>query len=163
MTRVLATAAALLLAAPAVTDRPSAPRPGGATSRPARPKPQAPVTITAAPGAGGATVTVRFDGAASDVSVEVRGLDGLAVASGATSLSGRRFARGEAVTLEVLFAQGADAGELAVAVTGAFAGGRQFTTATFPVGRGPVERLEKATPLTDTTGRRVKVMPSTAP
>jgi hypothetical protein len=163
MTRALATAAALLLAAPAVTDRPSAPRPRSAASRAARPKPQAPVTITAAPVAGGATVTVRFDGAASDVNVEVRGLDGLAVASAGAPLSGRGFARGEAATLEVVFAQGADAGQLAVAVTGTFGGGRQFTTATFPVGRGPVERLEKAPPVTDAAGRRVKVMPSSAP
>jgi hypothetical protein len=126
----------------------------------ARGKPQAPVTVSARLVSGRATVSVAFHSAASDVSVEVHGVDGLAVTTDATPLSGGRFARGEAVTLDVGYTDGATPGQLAVVVTGRFGGGVRVTTAAFRARPATPEQLKPSgAASTDSTGRRIKVLP----
>jgi hypothetical protein len=127
---------------------------------PVQGKPQAPATISAKLEAGRATVTVKFHSPATEASVEVHGVDGLAVTSAAVPLSGGRFARGETVTLDVTFTEGATAGQLAVVVSGNFSGARRNATATFLTRSPTPEQLKPArSGATDSTGRRVKVMP----
>jgi hypothetical protein len=165
MNRILAAALALLLsgAALAAEPQPTTKQPIAkkASAPVAHGKPQAPATVTARLGAGRATVTVRFHSAATDASIEVHGVDGLVVTSAAVPLSGGRFARGETVTVDVAFTEGATPGQLAVLVSGDFAGARRNATAAFVTRPPTPEQLKPARgATTDSTGRRIKVMPS---
>lgn len=159
MKPILAVAAAVLLSGSALAASGSPVR--TKTSAPGPGKPQAPVAISATLQSGRATVTVGFQAPASDVSVEVHGVDGLVVTSAAVPLSGGRFARGQAVTLDVTFTDGPGPGQLAVSVTGQFRGARRNAVATFVTRPPAVDERKPARPATtDSTGRRIKVMPS---
>lgn len=160
MNRTLAVAAALLVSLPALAAAADA-----AAQKPGAPavqgKPQAPVTVSAALAAGRATVTVRFHSPATDVAVEVHGVDGLVVTSDATPLSGGRFARGQTAKLDVTFTEGADPGQLTVVVTGNFSGAKRMASASFATRPPTPEQLKAGrTATTDSTGRRIKVMPA---
>jgi len=162
MNRIALASATLLAAFPVLADGPQAAPPATATAaKTVHGKPQAPVSVTARLGAGAATVTVRFHSAATDASVEVHGVDGLAVTSDATPLSGARFGRGEAVTFDVAFTAGAGRSHLAVGVSGSFGGTRRSTVASFAVGKPTPDQLKPAgTAATDSKGQPVKVMPA---
>ncbi len=165
MNRTTAAVAALLLAVPALAASPQGkpvPAPKKATTTQTfRGKAQAPVTVTAQLAAGGATVTVRFLSAATDVSIEARGLEGLSVTSAGTVLSGGRFARGESVTFDVAYAEGPGRSQLVLAVSGRFGPATRSTVASFPVGQ-PTAEQQKASgsATTDSTGQRIKVLPA---
>jgi hypothetical protein len=133
----------------------------GAIAPPAQGKPQAPVEVTAQLAAGRAAVTVTFRSAASDVSVQVHGVDGLTVTSAAQPISGGEFAAGESVTLDVTFTEGAGRSHLAVGVSGTFGSAARSAVASFAVGQ-PTAEQQKATgeTTTDSTGRRIKVLPA---
>lgn len=159
MNRILAaTLAAALLSGPALAD---APPNFEKKAAPIQGKSQAPVTVTAKLDAGRATVTVKFHSPATDASVEVHGVDGLVVTSAALPLSGGRFARGQTVTLDVAFTEGPTPGQLAVLVSASFAGARRNATAAFVTRPPTPEQLKPARgATTDSTGRRVKIMPA---
>jgi hypothetical protein len=106
-------------------------------------KPSAPVTVDAQLSGGSAHVTVRFDGDAKDVRVEVHGADGLQVTSVATPIQQAKFARGEVTTLDVTFTPGPGRSYLAVAVSGKFHGaGHRASVASFAVGEPTAEQLK---------------------
>ncbi len=159
MNRLLALAAALLVSLPtlAVPADAAAQKPGAPA---AHGKPQAPVTISATLAADRAAVTVRFHSPATDVGIEVHGVDGLVVTSDATPLSGGRFARGETAKLDVAFTEGAEPGQLTVVVTGTFSGAKRMASTGF-VTRPPTPEQLKAgrNAATDASGRRIKLMP----
>jgi hypothetical protein len=111
-------------------------------------KAQAPLRIETVLGAGTATVTVHFDRDATDVTVGVHGVDGLAVSGAATPISGASFAAGQSTSFEVAFTAGPGQGHLAVSAGGLFAGSRRATVSSFA---GPPPHAE---------GNPVKVMPS---
>lgn len=160
MNRIAFAASALLLALPALADGPAGGS-KGAVTRTVHGKPQAPVSVTAAIAPGRATVTVRFHSAATEAGIEVHGVDGLAVTSAASPLSGGRFARGELVTFDVAFTEGPGRSHLAVAVSGKFGAQRRSAVASFAVGQPTADQLKptgKTT--TDSQGQRIKVLPA---
>jgi hypothetical protein len=160
MKHLLAAAAAAGLLLSVCAFAAEAPTPPKKSARPAQGKPQAPATITAKLEPGRASITVRFHSAVTDAAVEVHGVDGLVVTSAAVPLSGGRFAQGESVTLDVVFTEGEGPGQLAVSVTGTFGGARRNATTAF-VTRSPTPQQPKPSgAATDSTGRRIKLMPA---
>jgi len=101
---------------------------------PARGKRTAPVAIDAKLSADRARVTLRFEAAGSDVTIGLKGLDGLTLGPGERpeAPGPRSFSAGEAVTVEVPFTSAR--GTLAVSVVGTFSGGRQHRAVSFSVG-----------------------------
>lgn len=160
MNRIGFAASALLLALPALAGGPAGGSKAGVT-RTVHGKPQAPVSVTAAIAPGRATVTVRFHSAATEAAIEVHGVDGLAVTSAASPLSGGRFARGQSVTLDVAFTEGPGRSHLAVAVSGKFGSQKRSAVASFAVGQPTAEQLKPAGKAsTDSQGQRIKVLPA---
>jgi hypothetical protein len=124
-------------------------------------KPRAPVTIEADLSGGAAKVTVRFDRAAKDVRVHVRGLEGLAVTSEATPVQAESVEKGELASFDVTFTPGPGQSFLSVAVSGNFGGGRRATSVSFAVGEKSAEqRKPTGTVIEGPEGERVKVLPS---
>lgn len=157
MTRIAAALLAALLALPALADGPSSAKAARASPGKAR----APATVTARIGSGAATITVRFDAPATEVSIGLGGVDGLAVTSDPTPLSGGRFRRGQTVSFDVAFTPGPGRSHLAVTVGGTFAGQERHVAQSFAVGSPTAEQLKPAVPATtDSTGQRIKVMPA---
>jgi hypothetical protein len=158
---IAATAVLLLSSAVARANGPATAAKKPAVGLGAPGKPRAPVSIDAKLGADRATVTVRFHSPATAADVEVHGVDGLVVTSSATPLSGVRFARGEAVSFDVSFTPGPGQSHLAVSVTATSGGSRRSTVTSFAVGQPSAEQ-QKASgeAATDSTGRRIKVLPA---
>jgi hypothetical protein len=146
--------------APAAKDR-AAVHDDRATTRTFRGKAQAPVTITTRVASESATVTVRFLSAASDVSIEARGLAGLTVTGSGSVLSGGRFVRGESIAFDVAFSAGPGRSQLVVSVSGRFGPATRSTVAVFPVGEADAaqQKASSGDSVTDSTGQRIKVMP----
>ncbi len=99
-------------------------------------KPSAPVKITATLAATSAAVEIVFGEDASDVTVDVWGVDGLVVTSAATPIAGRAFARGEKLPLSVSLTAPATRADLAVRVRGTFAGRARVEVRSFTVNAG---------------------------
>jgi hypothetical protein len=170
MNRIAATAI-LIVVLPALASAPQEKAPPAkdraavhddrATTRTFRGKAQAPVTITTRLGSESATVTVRFLSAASDVSIEARGLDGLTVTGPGSVLSGGRFVRGESIAFDVAFSAGPGRSQLVVSVSGRFGPATRSTVAVFPVGEADAaqQKASSGESVTDSTGQRIKVMP----
>jgi hypothetical protein len=132
---VTAVLALTACAQPSAAPQPAAALPHG--------KPSAPVAVDAQLSGGSARVTVRFDGDAKDVRVEVHGADGLQVTSVATPVERAKFARGEVATFDVTFTPGPGRSYLAVAVSGKFHGaGHRASVASFAVGEPTAEQLQ---------------------
>jgi len=85
-------------------------------------KPGAPVKIEGSLSGSNAAISVMFEADASDVSVEVWGVDGLVVTSAKQPLQGARFARGDKAPIDVSFTAPANRADLAVKVRGTFGG-----------------------------------------
>ena len=154
----LAVTTALALAAGAGC-APQAPAAPDASAAPVHGKARAPVSIDAQLSTGSARVTVRFDAEAKDVQVEVRGTDGLAVASAAAPVEKASFAPGEAVTFDVAFTPGPGRSHLSVAVSGKFRGaGKRAAVAAFPVGEPTPEQLRATGTVVEGGGERLKVV-----
>ncbi|MBZ4420598.1 hypothetical protein [Myxococcus sp. RHSTA-1-4] len=123
-------------------------------------KASAPVAVDAELGDGRARVTLRFDSPASDVKVNVSGLDGLTVKSAPTPVDGASFVQSAVSTFDVEFTPGAGRSHLVVAVTGDFQGARRAKVASFAVGTPTTEQQKASgTTVTGSDGERVKIMP----
>jgi len=162
MNRIAIVLAATLVAGTALADGPAAgTAPNAAAHGAPAGKPHAPATATASLRPGAATVTVRFDSPASEVNIEVSGVDGLVVTSAASPVQGGRFARGQTATFDVAFTEGPGRSHLAVSVTGSFAGARRNRVQTFAVGSPIANQQKPEVPATtDSLGQRIKVMPA---
>jgi hypothetical protein len=124
-------------------------------------KASAPVAVDAELGDGRARVTLRFSAQATDVDVEISGVDGLTVKSAATPVKGGSFTRAAVSTFDVEFTPGVGRSHLVVAVSGDFEGGRRSKVASFAVGTPTVEQQKSSgTTMTGSDGERIKVMPS---
>jgi hypothetical protein len=124
-----------------------------------RGKLDAPVVVEAALDAGTAHVTVRFASPATDIRVDVSGVDGLTVTSAATPIQGASYDRGAVASFDVAYAAGPGRSHLAVAVSGAFPGGRRATVASFAVGTPSAEQQKAATGVVEESdGERVKIV-----
>jgi hypothetical protein len=96
-------------------------------------KPAAPVGVEAKLEASRAAIDLVFEADAADVKIEVWGVDGLVVTSEKAPVEGRRFARGEKITLSVSFTAPANRADLAVRVRGTFDGKTRDRVRSFTV------------------------------
>lgn len=124
-------------------------------------KVSAPVKVEAKLDGEQAHVTLRFDSPASDVQVNVSGVDGLAVRSAASPVKGGSFARTDETSFDVDFTPGPGRSLLVVAVTGTFQGNPMSKVVSFSVGT-PTQEQQKSsgTTVTGSDGERIKIMPS---
>lgn len=99
-------------------------------------KPGAPVKVEGRLAASSALLSVDFEEAASDVTVEVWGVDGLVVTSAKEPVQGRRFGKGEKLGVEVSFTAPATRADLAVRVRGTFDGRVRERVQSFTVNAG---------------------------
>ncbi|MFP2932849.1 hypothetical protein ACLESO_48430 [Pyxidicoccus sp. 3LG] len=129
--------------------------------RPDTAKPSAPVKVDAKLGEDRALVTLRFDAPATDVQVNISGVDGLTVTSASTPVNGASFVASGEQRFDVAFTPGAGRSHLVVSVTGTFQGAHQSKVTSFAVGT-PTEAQMKSsgTTVTGGDGERIKIMPS---
>ncbi len=99
-------------------------------------KPGAPVKVEGELSTSNAAVVVAFEDDASDVTVEVWGVDGLVVTSAATPIQNRRLAKGERLEVPVSFTAPATRADLAVRVRGTFSGRVRERVRSFTVNAG---------------------------
>ncbi|MFP2904040.1 hypothetical protein ACLESD_02995 [Pyxidicoccus sp. 3LFB2] len=138
----------------------SAPSPAGKADV-ATAKVSAPVAVDAKLDGGRAHVTLRFDASASDVQVNVSGLDGLTVRSAGTPVAGNSFTKSGETSFDVEFTPGPGRSHLVVAVTGSFEGSHMSKVASFAVGTPTAEQKQSSgTTVTGSDGERIKVMPA---
>jgi hypothetical protein len=128
-------------------------------------KPQAPVEISSTPGATSARVELVFLGAASGVTVEVAGVEGLRVTSPNTPVSGAEFVAGGVTTFDVTYEAPGGESTLAVFVTGKFGGAPSTKAASFAVGKPSPLQMQKALKAqeavqVDSKGERIHVVPA---
>jgi hypothetical protein len=116
----------------------------------------APVKVEATLGEAAARVEITFLSAGRDVSVELRGTEGLAILGDPLPIQGGSFAAGQTVALDVAFAPGEAHSNLAVLVDGEFAGGRRSRAASFTVGE-PGKVRATSTTVVDAQGTRIKI------
>jgi hypothetical protein len=121
----------------------------------------APVALEAEVSDRSARVTVRFEHKATDVNVNVWGVDGLEVVGARTVVGEAAFSEGETKVFDVAFTRGIGRSHLVVGVTGQFAGQRLQRAVTFAVGTptDPQVAGEGARMTTD-DGQRIRVMPA---
>ena len=123
-------------------------------------KPGAPVHIQAVMNEGGARVEIAFQVAARDVEVQVDGIDGLALASGPTTVRERSIDDGQRLAFQVAFAPVEEPSTLSVLVSGQFHGAFMSRAASFTVGDPALFRAGRSAQqreLTDAEGNRIKV------
>lgn len=122
-------------------------------------KPSAPVAVEAVLREDSATLTLTFEGDASNVLVGVAGLDGLEVDGGGVVVAEGAFRRGETRVVEVRFSPGVGRSHLAVSVEGQFRSGRLARVVTFAVGAPSPEQLRgSGTTIEARDGTRLKVL-----
>jgi hypothetical protein len=123
-------------------------------------KVSAPVAVDAKLDGDKARVTLRFDAPASDVRVDVSGVDGLTVKSPARPVDGASFVQSAQSSFDVAFTPGPGRSLLVVAVSGTFQDGHRTKVASFDVGTPTVEQQRSpGTTVTGSDGERVKIMP----
>jgi hypothetical protein len=150
---------------PAVQKRSASPRasPGAAKDgRASSGKPRAPVRVEAALAAGKADLTLTFGAAASNVTVEVRGTNGLEVTGGEQPIENGEFASGDAAHANVTFTSPEGRARLVVTVSGDFNGVRQATVASFAVGKPSAEQQKERERgvVDDGKGGKIKLSPA---
>jgi hypothetical protein len=99
-------------------------------------KPGAPVKVEGRLAASSASLSIDFAEDASDVTVEVWGVDGLVVTSAGEPVQGRRFGKGEKLDVDVSFTAPATRADLAVRVRGTFDGRVRERVQSFTVNAG---------------------------
>lgn len=153
--------AALLLISPATGLAEAGSNPQKATSPVKKGKPAAPVDISASFDGDHAQVEVAFLAGATSVAVNVRGIDGLVVASEATPISGA-FAKGTKAAASVKLVVPSGQSNLVVTVSGTFAGARSTRTASFTLGKPTPAQMEKSSAgvKAEPSGERLKEMPA---
>lgn len=131
------------------------------SSKPDTAKMSAPVTVNADLKEDQARVTVRFDAPATDVKVNVFGVDGLVVKSSATPVDGSSFTQASTTTLDVAFTPGEGRSHLVVSVSGSFNGAQRTSVSSFAVGTPTAAQLKSPGNVeTGSDGQRVKIMPA---
>ena len=121
----------------------------------------APVTVNAQLSEGKAHVTVRFASDATDVSIEVYGVDGLVVNTKATPMKGATVTAASEQAFDVAFTPGPGRSNLVVAVKGSFRGADRASVSSFAVGTPSAEQQKSSgTTVTGDDGQRVNIMPS---
>jgi hypothetical protein len=134
-----------------------------------RGKARAAVSIQATLADGVGRVTVRFDAAATDLRVDVWGVDGLAVSSAATPIDGARFEAGDTTTFDVAYTAAPGRSALAVSVSGDFAGNHRGSVVSFEIVSPAADRkngltapapARPGTVVETDDGDRVKVLPA---
>ncbi|MFL5347033.1 MAG: hypothetical protein ACJ8AT_19790 [Hyalangium sp.] len=124
-------------------------------------KVSAPVAVEAQLGDGQAHVTVRFTAPASDVKINVHGVDGLVVKSAGTPVDGSAFTEGSVTSFDVAFTPGPGRSHLVVAVNGSFRGAQRSSVSSFAVGTpSPEQQQSVGNVVTDDQGQRIKIMPA---
>lgn len=153
--------ASLLLMSPATGFADAGPSPQKKATSIKSGKPAAPVEITASFGSDHAQVEVAFLAGASSVMVSVRGIDGLAVTSEATPISGA-FAKGTKAVATVKLSIPTGQSNLVVTVSGVFAGVRSSKTSSFTLGSPTPAQAEKVSSgvKVEPSGERLKEMPA---
>ncbi|MDI1444608.1 hypothetical protein [Polyangium sp. 6x1] len=122
-------------------------------------KPGAPVKVEGRLSTSNALLTVDFEQDATDVTVEVWGVDGLVVTSAKEPVQNRRFGRGESLDVEVAFTAPATRADLAVRVRGTFEGRVRERVQSFTVNaEAPSLTQPPGEIRTGPDGRRVRVM-----
>lgn len=135
--------------------------PASSEGKPDTAKVSAPVAVDAELGEDRARVTLRFAAPATNVKVDVSGVDGMKVKSATTPVDGASFVEEAVSTFDVEFTPGAGRSHLVVAVSGDFPGGRRAKVTTFSVGTPSAEQQQsKGTVITGSDGERIKVVPS---
>lgn len=120
----------------------------------------APVAVNFQMGADAGKITITFDTPASGVNVNVYGVDGLTVTSTAQPITAAEFAKCDAPSFDVTYVPGKGRSHLVVAVTGNFKGSVRSSTFSHAVGtRTPAQAKPLGTPMTDSDGKRIKLMP----
>ncbi len=110
---------------------------------------------------GQAHVTVRFSSPASNVKINVYGVDGLVVKSAATPVDGSNFAEASVTTFDVAFTPGPGRSNLVVAVNGSFRGAQRSSVSSFAVGTpSPEQQQSVGNVVTGDDGQRIHVMPA---
>jgi hypothetical protein len=130
------------------------------SNEPRTAKVSAPVAVEAQVSDGQAHVTVRFSSPASDVKINVYGVDGLVVKSAATPVDGSNFTEASVTTFDVAFTPGPGRSQLVVAVNGSFRGAQRASVSSFAVGSPSVEQQSQGNIITGDDGQRIKVMPA---
>ncbi|ATB46643.1 hypothetical protein [Corallococcus macrosporus] len=121
----------------------------------------APVTVNAKLGEDQAQVSVRFDAPATDVQVSISGVDGLAVRSAATPVTGGSFVQDAVSEFDVEFTPGEGQSHLVVTVTGDFRGTHLSRVFSFAVGTPTAaQQKTEGTTVTGDDGQPIKVLPS---
>ena len=106
---------------------------GGATRTQ---KPGAPVKVEGKLSGSSAALSIDFGETATDVTVEVWGVDGLVVTSEKAPIKDRRVSRGDRLDVEVSFTAPATRADLAVRVRGTFEGRVRERVQSFTVNAG---------------------------
>jgi len=124
-------------------------------------KVSAPVAVDAQLGDGKAHVTVRFAAPASDVKINIYGVDGLVVKNAAAPVEGANFTEGSAAEFDVTFTPGPGRSQLVVAVNGSFRGAHRASVQSFAVGTPTAEQQQGVgNVVTQDNGQRIKIMPA---
>ncbi|MDI1479720.1 hypothetical protein [Polyangium sp. y55x31] len=122
-------------------------------------KPGAPVKVEGRLAGSSAVLTVDFEEAASDVTVEVWGVDGLVVTSAKEPVQNRQFGRGDKASVEVSFTAPATRADLAVRVRGTFEGRVRERVQSFTVNAGAPSLTQPPGEIrTGPDGKPVRVM-----
>lgn len=130
------------------------------SKKPSKGKVQAPVDVSAKLAADSARITLAFKGAAEDVTLSVRGVDGMEVTDFKPPEQ-RSFKSGDKLTLDVAFRPGEGQSHLVVSVEGSFGARRMGIVRSFGHGKPSPEQLKAAQgrALVDHEGKPVKLMP----
>lgn len=121
-------------------------------------KPGAPTVVTKADVTGStAAVTLRFEGAGENVSVQAAGIEGVTLSSPAEVVQGRAVKAGDELPIALSF-QVAGRGHLVLTVQGTFNGAQQSRVHTVLVGEGPL-RDDGAKVQVTSDGDAVKLIP----
>ena len=123
-------------------------------------KMEAPVQVAAQVTQGTARVSVQFGADATDVRVNVRGVDGLQVTSPQDLAQGASFKKGDVATYDVSFVPGPGQSNLAVTVTGTFNGISQAAARSFAIGTPGPEKQGPGHVVEDSDGQRIKELPA---
>ncbi len=120
----------------------------------------APVNVNFQPGVNSGYVYVTFDAAATDVNINVYGVDGLRVTSVPQPITLATFAKSDTTAFEVTYTPGMNLSHLVVAISGNFNGALRSSTLSYAIGKPSREQLKPVgTPMTDSDGKRIKLMP----
>ena len=131
------------------------------SSEPVAGKVTAPVKVEAQLKEDQAHITVRFDAPATDVKINVYGVDGLVVKNAATPVEGASFTQSAVQELDVTFTPGPGRSHLVVAVSGSFRGAERSSVSSFSIGTpSAAQQQSQGNVVTGDDGQRVKIMPA---